>query len=536
MNKTLAVNIGGYAFNIEEQAYQKLKNYLDSIAQHFRNNAGKDEILADIESRLAELFTERLGGKRQVVTPEDVQEVIAIMGKPEDYGDAEDDGGDSTTAGAGNTRHDHRRFYRDGEDAILGGVSAGLSHSFGWDPILLRIIFVVLAIFGGSSIPIYIILWIVMPEAKTTAEKLRMKRSNVTVDSISKAVNDSFENVKDSIKSKRTRDGVDQFLGGLGTFFGLIGRMLRVFIGLILLLMGIGFAVAAIVGIVSLMLGTNVPPMLTSGFLESYFFLSSGWFVISVVGVVLVGIVPIFGLLYAGIRLILNLRSPNKGVGIVTAILFSVGIVICSVSATFHVREFSQREFITTTDAFTSMQSDTLYVHVNEDQYWHAGLHYRVGQAMSMIKADGDHIVFGHSLLRFRTTDDEDFSLQILRTSHGRSVNDAITNAREISYTYELTGDTLNLDPVFKVPGYMKFKDQEITVTVNIPKGKSVQTSPSIARSIRYDHGLPRYNSNASAGQLFINVGDSLYCRSCGDKIPNLSTPPDHQHEAQIAL
>jgi phage shock protein PspC (stress-responsive transcriptional regulator) len=535
MNKTLAVNIGGYAFNIEEQAYQQLKNYLDAIAQHFRNNAGKDEILADIEARLAELFTERLSGARNVVTPTDVTEVIAIMGKPEDYGDAEDEPGEAGTTASG-ARNENRSFYRDSEDAVIGGVAAGLSHSFGWDPILLRIVFVLLAVFGGAGIPIYIVLWIVMPEARTTAEKLRMKRSKINVDNISKAVNESFESVKESVNSKRTRDGMDQLAGGLGSFLGLIGRMLRVLVGLIMLLMGIGLAIAAIVGIVGVLLGTNVPPMLTSGFLESYFFLSSGWFVLSVVGLVLVAIVPIFGLLYGGIRLLLNIQSSVKGVGIVTSALFTVGVIICSVSAVFHVREFSQREYLTTSDVFSQTQSDTLFIAVNEDQYWHAGLHYRVGQAMSMVKVDGENIVFGHSLLRFRTTADPHFSLQIVRSSHGRSVNDAIANAREISYTYNLVGDTLRLDPVFKVPGFMKFKSQELTVTVNVPNGKSIQTSPSIARSIRHDHGLPRFNANASAGQLFINVNDSLFCRSCGDVIPNLSAPLDRQREAQTDL
>ena len=535
MNKTLAVNIGGYAFNIEEQAYQQLKNYLDAIAQHFRNNAGKDEILADIEARLAELFTERLSGARNVVTPTDVTEVIAIMGKPEDYGDAEDEPSEASTTASG-TRNENRSFYRDSEDAIIGGVAAGLSHSFGWDPIVLRIVFVLLAVFGGAGIPIYIVLWIVMPEARTTAEKLRMKRSKINVDNISKAVNESFESVKESVNSKRTRDGMDQLAGGLGSFFGLIGRMLRILVGLIMLFLGIGLAVTAIVGVVGVLLGTHVPPMLTSGFLESYFFLNRGWFVLSIVGLILISIVPIFGLLYSGIRLLLNVQSTRKGVGIVTSVLFTLGVTICAVSAIFHVREFSQREVITTTDMFSQIQSDTLFIAVNDDKYWHTGLRHHKDNHISMVKSDGDDIVFGHSLLRFRTTADSNYSVQIQRNSNGRSVNDAIANAREISYSYALVGDTLHLDPVFKVPGFMKFKNQELTVTVNIPNGKSIRTSPSIARSMRPDHGLPRFNSNASDNQLFINVNDSLFCRSCGDVIPSFSAPLDRQREAQTGL
>ncbi len=134
MNKTLSVNIGGYIFNIEEDAYTQLRNYLDSISSYFAGQEGSDEIISDIEARIAELFNERLGSDRQVVIHDDVEQVIIIMGKPEQYAEAEED----TQTSSKSKSNDNRRFYRDLDNSTLGGVCSGFSHHLGWDPLIFK--------------------------------------------------------------------------------------------------------------------------------------------------------------------------------------------------------------------------------------------------------------------------------------------------------------------------------------------------------------------------------------------------------------
>ena len=228
MNKTLSVNIGGYVFNIEEDAYQALQNYLEAIARNFKKQSGADEIMADIEARIAELFNEALVGGRQVVIIKDVELVIERMGRPEQVAGEEDE--EAQNNEQFNEPKD-RRLYRDPDNAMLGGVCSGLGYYLGWEPSVIRIIFFLLAFFGFAAIPIYIILWIAMPEAKTTSEKLRMKGQKINVENISKSINDEFENVKSSFskmdKEGSIKNGLDKLLSALGQVVIIIVKVIK---------------------------------------------------------------------------------------------------------------------------------------------------------------------------------------------------------------------------------------------------------------------------------------------------------------------
>ena len=189
MKKTLTVNLGGTVFHIDEDAYRLLDNYLSNLKIHFRKEAGADEIIDDIERRISELFTEKLAAGSQVITIAYVEEVIARMGKPEelepDAGDAGSGSGSwdgsnhagSTGAGASATAEKvSHHFYRNPDDKMLGGVVSGLAAYWGWDVTMLRLVLVIIMIFGFKLlIPAYIICWIIVPEARTAAEKLSMR-------------------------------------------------------------------------------------------------------------------------------------------------------------------------------------------------------------------------------------------------------------------------------------------------------------------------------------------------------------------------
>ena len=173
MKKTLTVNLGGTVFHIDEDAYRLLDNYLCNLKLHFRKQEGAEEIVNDIENRISELFAEKLAAGSQVITIADVEEVIARMGKPEDFGEESEEDEPQKTAGhtgaqSGTTIH--RRFYRNPDDKILGGVISGLAAYLNWDVTLLRLIMFVVLICGyGVLIPIYIICWLIIPEARTAA-------------------------------------------------------------------------------------------------------------------------------------------------------------------------------------------------------------------------------------------------------------------------------------------------------------------------------------------------------------------------------
>ena len=175
MNKTLTINISGIVFNIEEDAYENLKNYLAQIKRHFQNEEGCDEIVADIESRLAELLKSKTGASKQVLLNSDVEEAINVMGKPEDFGGEgqAEEKTNTKTAYTGSTGR--RRVFRDPDNKVLGGVCSGIANYFDTDPLWIRLALVVMFFGFGSGFLLYIILWVIIPEAKTTAEKLEMR-------------------------------------------------------------------------------------------------------------------------------------------------------------------------------------------------------------------------------------------------------------------------------------------------------------------------------------------------------------------------
>ena len=188
MKITVNINLGGYAFNVDEDAYERLRQYMKTLEKEFSGESSAAEIMTDIEGRIAELFKMRLNSYKQVITMKDVEEVMAILGTPE------------AISGSGTTEErpprSQRRIYRDPDRRIIGGVCAGLGAYFNWDPIIWRVLFGALVIAGGFGIALYLILWIVLPEAKTTAQKLEMRGDPVTIENIKDSVKEEFETVK----------------------------------------------------------------------------------------------------------------------------------------------------------------------------------------------------------------------------------------------------------------------------------------------------------------------------------------------------
>lgn len=190
MKITVSINIGGVAFHIDEDAYSELKIYLRQLERHFAKEESSSEIMADIEARIAELLRSKISDYKQVVTIEDIIEVMNILGTPEDIS------GDSEGTFEKISSPGYNRMYRDPDRRIIGGVCSGMASYWNIDPWLTRVIFIILALPGGLGILIYVVLWIVLPEAKSTAQKIEMKGDPVNIHNIKDSVKEEFENVK----------------------------------------------------------------------------------------------------------------------------------------------------------------------------------------------------------------------------------------------------------------------------------------------------------------------------------------------------
>jgi len=182
MKKTIIININGVIFNIDEDAYDKLQSYLDALKHYFGSKPEANEIIEDIEARIAELFLPRVSESKQSINLQDVEEIIKILGNPEDIAGASDEDFEAGSEYK-SSRKSSRRLYRDTDHAMLGAF-VQLAAYFAIDPVVFRLLFIALLFVGGLTFIIYIILWIAVPMAKTTAQKLEMRGENVTISNI----------------------------------------------------------------------------------------------------------------------------------------------------------------------------------------------------------------------------------------------------------------------------------------------------------------------------------------------------------------
>ncbi|MEZ4793763.1 MAG: PspC domain-containing protein, partial [Gelidibacter sp.] len=262
MNKTVNINLAGVFFHIDEDAYLKLQRYLEAIKRSFTDSQGRSEIIADIEARISELFSERVKHDKQVIGNKEVDEVIAIMGQPEDYLVDDEIFEDEPKQSYRSTGHS-KKLFRDTENSYIAGVSSGLGHYLGIDAVWVRLLWILLTLgSGGTFILIYILFWVLVPEALTTSEKLTMRGEPVNISNIEKKIKDGFENVSqtvsDTVKSIDLPKQGNRIKSSSKTFFDTIGdiilfffKVFAKFIGIILMIVGAGTLIGLIIALFS---------------------------------------------------------------------------------------------------------------------------------------------------------------------------------------------------------------------------------------------------------------------------------------------
>lgn len=333
MKKTVTVNLDKTIFNIDDDAYQLLETYLQSLNEHFGREEGGQEILNDIESRIAELFKERLGFGMQVITLQEVNEVIAIMGRPDEIENPlEDETADETanhTEASGNTAATdtpqstprRRRLYRDPDNRILGGVASGIAHYAGIDVTFIRVILVLLLPLWASSIWIYLLLWVCIPEARTTAQKLEMRGETPTVDNIRRAVEEEHES---------TSSAGHSFWHTLGDIFRGIFKFFFICIGGLIALSIIGALVTCIICLLAfLFLGTTA---ITTPFISIFpghiEVLNGHWeLVLFTVSLLLTFGIPLYAILRAVLGSIFRWQPQSSALNITLLVVWVLSLV-----------------------------------------------------------------------------------------------------------------------------------------------------------------------------------------------------------------
>ncbi|HLP05156.1 MAG TPA: DUF2807 domain-containing protein [Paludibacter sp.] len=298
MKKTLTVNLNNIVFHIDDDAYETLQTYLSEIAGHFQSEDERREIMSDVEARIAELFTEKLQRNKNVINEADVQEIIEVLGKPNQFtGEEEETEEPKSEKGSQRTR----RFYRDPENAILGGIAGGLSAYLNMDVTLIRIILVLLVFFGvGFIIPVYIVVWLIAPQAVTASQRLEMQGEDVTVENIKSELNNAKSYLEsDKFKQSASHAG-ERFLD----IFRMFLKIIFGFVGAVLGIVGIALIFALVLALFFLVFEPSLIQTFIPGLATGWTYLSPDKMVLLVISLILLVGCPIFLIVFWAVRLI----------------------------------------------------------------------------------------------------------------------------------------------------------------------------------------------------------------------------------------
>ena len=488
MKKTFTINIGGGVFHIEEDAFEKLQNYLQKLNNLFACQKGGQEILQDIEARIAELLQTKIREKQEVIIVGWVDEVMKRMGTPEDFMDQEQ----AECAADPNIEKVKKRMYRDGENRVLGGVCSGMSAYFNFDPIFLRILFVLLAFIGaGISVIVYLILWIVVPKARTTAQRLEMKGEEATIPNIQKTIQEEVQEVKNSFSKinksdsfQRGKEVANKTAQASVEVMKSLGKAVGVAFGSLLILIGfVGF----VTFLVSMAVGNTFLHSHSVGFSQNVdmsgflgFIVSPGLVSVSLLLVVLLIGIPLLAILFLGTKLVFRYKTNNKLIGLGAFGIWLVTLVTLIGLSAGQVGNFSQKSSVSAVSQINSPACTILNLELGffpEAMEEEKNARF---ENFTLFTRGNEKVLAGNPHLQIEATEASDFSVIIKRTARGKNGADVQRNLENIQYNITSKDSTLILDPYFTIASQGKWRNQEVQVVVKVPVGKLIHLGANL--------------------------------------------------------
>lgn len=540
MNKTITSNIAGYVFHIDENAYEKLDAYLNTIRSYFKDSQGKEEIIADIEARLAEMLQERMNDAKQVVSMDDVNHVISVMGQPEAFLEDDPDTAAWTEQRTSSTTSGPRRLFRDPDNRVMAGICSGVSHYMGLgDPIWLRLLFV-LALFlsFGTALIVYVVLYLIIPEATTTTDKLQMRGESVTVSNIEKRVNEELETVKGKWNEFHGESGAGRKVGNfVHSFFTLIISLLTGLLKFVGKIVGLAFLVAGAIGFFSIAgIPFGLPTIISmenDGLVSSFEVFDilqnliggTGMMWWSYTCLLLIAGVPLLGMAYLGIRLLFTFKPGIKGVGISLVLLWILGVVMSFAITSIVGSDFSSLGADTET---VELQFDQ-----NPDQTIHLGLNHELGEDeptevvdifdISLLTTNTSNQLFGKPEFDINKAKTGGPKLVIKRSARAKKKQDAVERANKINYGFAATDTSILLNGYFEIPEHELWRTQDVELELLLPVGYTVYLSDEMVRIIYDIDNVTNTYDGDMVGRRWIMTPDGLACVDC-DGLDNPKT------------
>ncbi|RZJ69199.1 PspC domain-containing protein [Flavobacterium sp.] len=517
MNKTVNINLGGSFFHIDEDAYQKLSRYFEAIKRSLNNSNGQDEIIKDIEMRIAEIISEKHNHSNQVINSREVDEVITIMGQPEDYR-LEDDGEPAKASVAYDQMAPRRmkKLYRDTEKGMIGGVATGLGHYFGIDSVWIKILFLVFVFAGfGTGIIAYFVLWIVTPAAVTTAEKLEMRGEPVNISNIEKKVREEFDTVSEKIKNAdygQVKTGAEKFANSILEVLGKIFLAFAKVLGAIIVVFSAGMLILGVISLFTLG-SSSLISLPWEKYAEAVNYTDVPIWAVGTLGFVVLGI-PTFFLFILGLKLLVkDLKSIGN---IAKYTLLALWLIAVGIAITLGVKQATEIGYDgkkVEKHEIMIAKGDTLYVKFRFNDYYAKDIDHRHNFVFVQDEKGRDVIYSNNVHIEVLKTDEVFPYVQIEKVAHGRSLSDARKQAEKIKYHFTVDGNRLTLDNYLLTELDDKFRDQEVKIYLYVPEGMYFKPDQSMQNFDWSDDNF--FNLHWSGDYDYLVQKNKVICLNC---------------------
>ena len=500
MDKTIKINLGGILFHIDEEAYKILRRYLQDIDYRLKSTPGGAETLDDIESRIAEILQSQ-GGTAGVISMENVEAMISIIGKPEDF----ETTGESATENATYTRSSYsKKMYRNPDDSIISGVCGGIGTYLNIESVWIRLLFILFTCFFLVGLFVYVALWIALPVAQSDAHKREMYgRDDYALAFRRKETDHSA--ASSGINYSGSLPAGSSVGNAFNEVFRAIGKVLFIIVRIFLIILGISFILFGFLALVS--------------FIMVFFFKYPGYFSTHSFGInlfylpdflnyivnpaiapwilvltFLVILLPLLAIIYWGVKMIFWFRAKDGIVSIAGLVIWVMCVAALSILLFNEGISFAETARSVSEEVLEKAPSD-LYIITDHKV---ADLHYDKEisfdeEDYNVYFIDDNKGLYIGSGLNINTSDDNSIKINVNKRSAGRSRIDATRKAEGLLYNYRVSGDTIFLDEYFTIPEGTKWSIDEVRVTIDIPAGTNIhfdKTAEIMFRQHNFDNDL----------------------------------------------
>jgi len=482
MDNTIKINLGGTLFQIEEAAYLLLRDYLQAIDTRFRYVAGGAETIEDIESRIAEIFQSK-NGTAGVISKENVVEMISIIGRPEEFDQPEIE---SESARYGTQR---KKMFRNPDDTIIGGVCGGIGLYLNTNPVWIRILFILFALFFGVGFFVYLALWIALPPAQNDAQKKEMYGN---------AFYSNRRNNRQSAGSDLS--GTSKVGNAFNEVFMALGKVLNIFFRVILIIIGISLVLTGFLAMLSFVMvflfkypgsfSTNIDGVNLSYIPDFLNFIVPPSIVpwITVLTTIVV-VLPLLALIYWGVKMIFWFKAKDGIFSLIALVLWVMSIAALSIILFNEGVGYAETAKATSSKILKELP-DTLYIKsgksISDLKYDHEIS--IPDDEYEIFIAEESKEIFVRTYLGFESSEDNNAVLEVRKRSTGRSRSDALLKAEALQYNFSFIGDTLYLDEYFTYPSGTKWAFDNVGATLVIPEGTVISIDNNVESMIRQHH------------------------------------------------